>query len=120
MKPHHASLLLLCAATGAASAAPDDIARDHDVILRMQGVEGGLPDARLFVAAKIGAQRFGEIVAATGGNLSIGARQGALERHGVVAQLDRGGDGGNALDHRTACKKVLNMSSTAVRIFAEA
>ena len=37
MKPHHASLLLLCAATGAASAAPDDIARDHDVILRMQG-----------------------------------------------------------------------------------
>ena len=37
MKPHHASLLLLCAATGAASAAPADIARDHDVILRMQG-----------------------------------------------------------------------------------
>ena len=37
MKPHHASLLLLCAATGAASAAPVDIARDHDVILRMQG-----------------------------------------------------------------------------------
>ena len=37
MKPHHASLLLLCAATGAASAAPAHIARDHDVILRMQG-----------------------------------------------------------------------------------
>src|SRR5690606_32818050 len=37
MKPHHASLLLLCAATGAASAAPADIARDHDTILRMQG-----------------------------------------------------------------------------------
>ena len=37
MKPHHASLLLLCAAAGAASAAPADIARDHDTILRMQG-----------------------------------------------------------------------------------
>lgn len=37
MKPHHASLLLLCAATGTASAAPADIARDHDAILRMQG-----------------------------------------------------------------------------------
>jgi len=36
MKPHCASLLLLCATAGA-HAAPADPARDHDTILRMQG-----------------------------------------------------------------------------------
>jgi hypothetical protein len=37
MKLHIASLLLLTAASGAASASPADIARDHDAILAMQG-----------------------------------------------------------------------------------
>lgn len=37
MKLHHASLLLLATACGAASAAPASIVRDHDSILAMQG-----------------------------------------------------------------------------------
>ncbi|ALJ29313.1 exported protein [Stenotrophomonas acidaminiphila] len=37
MKPHCASLLLVCAASAGASAAPADPVRDHDTIVRMQG-----------------------------------------------------------------------------------